>query len=229
MFLTFNQIFDKKYFCIFLRFNTKNSNFKNCVNTKNSNFNLRFTWAIFDTFNLKEDILDRPPNKTDCVGCIDQIFSQSNTLEYDIFFRWLLKRADVALSNFSAAFSSRNLKVFFFLMLDNMAHREVSLIKLNKEELVKIKFDYQGKCNGVSQPTFQRRINFVSTLWMNVKKTLIRRWKWSKIQHQIFNVAQRWCNVGARRWNNIETTLCRHCFSAASTLLKLDWNQLGYW
>ena len=114
MFLTFNQIFDKKYFCIFLRFNTKNSNFKNCVNTKNSNFNLRFTWAIFDTFNLKEDILDRPPNKTDCVGCIDQIFSQSNTLEYDIFFRWLLKRADVALSNFSAAFSSRNLKVFFF-------------------------------------------------------------------------------------------------------------------
>ena len=53
-------------------------------------------------------------------------------------------------------------------MLDNMSHNEVSLIKLNKEELVKIKLDYQGKCNGVYQPTFQRRINVVSTLWMNV-------------------------------------------------------------
>ena len=49
-----------------------------------------------------------------------------------------------------------------------MSHDEVSLIKLNKEELVKIKLDCQGMCHGVSQPTFQRRINVVSTLWMNV-------------------------------------------------------------
>ena len=50
-----------------------------------------------------------------------------------------------------------------------------------------------------AQATFQRRINVVSTLWINVEITLIRQWKWNKI----------WCNVIARRWNNVETTLNR--------------------
>ena len=35
----------------------------------------------------------------------------------------------------------------------------------------------------LSQPTFQSRINVVSTFWINIRITLIRRW--------IFNVAQR--------------------------------------
>ena len=58
-----------------------------------------------------------------------------------------------------------------------------------------------------TQPTFQRRINVVSTFWINVEITLIRRWKWNKIRSRIFNVAQRWYNVSARCWNNDETTL----------------------
>ena len=58
-----------------------------------------------------------------------------------------------------------------------------------------------------SQPIFQRRINFVSTLWINIEITLIQRWKWNKIRRRIFNIAQRWYNVSARRWNNVETTL----------------------
>ena len=58
-----------------------------------------------------------------------------------------------------------------------------------------------------TRPTFQRRINVVSTLWINVEITLIRSWKWNKIRRRIFNVAQRWYNVGVRRWNNVETTL----------------------
>ena len=29
----------------------------------------------------------------------------------------------------------------------------------------------------IAQPTFQRRINVVSTLWINVEITLIRHWK----------------------------------------------------
>ena len=71
-----------------------------------------------------------------------------------------------------------------------------------------------------SQPTFQRRINVVSTLVHNVETTLIRRWKWNKIQRWIFNVAQRWYNVSARRWYNVETTLIQRCFNLTSTLVK---------
>ena len=92
-----------------------------------------------------------------------------------------------------------------------------------------------------SQPTFQRRINVVSTLWINVKITLIRRWKWNKIRRRIFNVAQRWYNVSARRWNNVETTLhnvettlhnvgttlIQRCFNLASTLVKPILNPIG--
>ena len=92
-----------------------------------------------------------------------------------------------------------------------------------------------------SQPTFQRRINVVSTLWINVEITLIRRWKWNKIRRRIFNVAQRWYNVSVRRWNNVETTshnvgttlhndgttLIECCFNLASTLVKPLLNPIG--
>ena len=92
-----------------------------------------------------------------------------------------------------------------------------------------------------SQPTFQRRINVVSTLWINVKITLIRRWKWNKIRRRIFNVVQRWYNVGARRWNDVETTLhnvkttlhnvdtklYQRCFNLAWTLVKAILKPIG--
>ena len=92
-----------------------------------------------------------------------------------------------------------------------------------------------------SQPTFQCRINVVSTLWINVEITLIRHWKWNKIRRRIFNVAQPWYNVSARRWNNVETTLhndettlhnvrttlIQRCFSLASTLFKTVLNPFG--
>ena len=84
-----------------------------------------------------------------------------------------------------------------------------------------------------SQPTFQRRINVVSTLWINFEITLIRRWKWNKIRRQIFNDAQRCYNVGARRWNNVEitlhnvgTTLIQRCFNLALTLVKTILNPI---
>ena len=102
----------------------------------------------------------------------------------------------------------------------------------------------KAKCGDYSlpsQPTFQRRINVVSTLWINVEITLIRRWKWNKIRRRIFNVAQRWYNVSARRWNNVKTTLhnvkttlhnvgatlIQRCFNLASTLVKAILNQIG--
>ena len=85
-----------------------------------------------------------------------------------------------------------------------------------------------------TQPTFHRRINVISTLWTNVETTLIRRWKWKKIRLQIFNVAQRWCNVSPRRWNNVETTLhdvgttlIQRCLNLASTLVKAILNLIG--
>ena len=71
-----------------------------------------------------------------------------------------------------------------------------------------------------TQPTFQRRINVVSTLWINVEITLIRRWKWNKIRRRIFNVAQHWYNVAVRRWNNVDTTLSQLCSNLASTIVK---------
>ena len=52
-------------------------------------------------------------------------------------------------SDFSAAFSRRNLKVFFFKLV-NMAYEEASLMKSNKEELIGMTLNYQGKSNGVS-------------------------------------------------------------------------------
>ena len=68
----------------------------------------------------------------------------------------------------------------------------------------------------LTRPTFQRRINVVSTLWINIEITLIRRWKWNKIRRRIFNVAQRWYNVGVRRWNNVETTFIQLYLDVAS-------------
>ena len=55
----------------------------------------------------------------------------------------------------------------------------------------------------LTQPTSQRRINIVSTLWINVEITLIWLWKGNKIRRRIFNVAQHWYNVSA----HVETTL----------------------
>ena len=92
-----------------------------------------------------------------------------------------------------------------------------------------------------SQSTFQRRIDVVSTFWINVEITLTQRWKWNKIRRRIFNVAQRWYNVSARRWNNVETTLhnvettlhnvgttlIQRCFNLASTLVKPILNPIG--
>ena len=84
------------------------------------------------------------------------------------------------------------------------------------------------------RPTFQRLINVIWTLWINVEITLIRRWIWNKIRGRIFNVAQRWYNVSARRWNNVETTLhnvgttlIQRCFNLASTLVKAILNPIG--
>ena len=45
----------------------------------------------------------------------------------------------------------------------------------------------------------------ISTLWINVEITLIRRWKWNKIRRRIFNV---------------DTTLSQFCSNLASTLVK---------
>ena len=66
---------------------------------------------------------------------------------------------------------------------------------------------FDRKCRtAISQPTFQRRINVVSTLWINVEITLTRLWKWNKIRRRIFNVAQRWIHVETTL-HNVETTL----------------------
>ena len=56
------------------------------------------------------------------------------------------ERTYVILSDFSVAFCSRNYKNFFFW---SMARDEASLMKLNKEELLRITMDYQGKFDGV--------------------------------------------------------------------------------
>ena len=56
-------------------------------------------------------------------------------------------------------------------------------------------------------PTYQRRINVVSTLWITIQITLIRCWKWNKIQSRIFNVAQHRYNVGVQHWNNVKSVL----------------------
>ena len=76
---------------------------------------------------------------------------------------------------------------------------------------------------GPTQPTFQRRVNIVSMLWLKVELTLIRRWKWNKIKRRIFNIIQLWYNVGVWLWNNVETTLIQSVFDL--NLLKRTWLQ----
>ena len=63
-----------------------------------------------------------------------------------------------------------------------------------------------------TQPTIQRRMNLVSTLWINVEITLIRRWKWNKIQRYFQNPTFLKSNLiiniiltPQRYWNYIET------------------------
>ena len=94
--------------------------------------------------------------------------------------------------------------------------------------------------SNVGSTLFHRWINVVSTLWINVEITLIWRWKWNKIRCRIFDVAQRWCYVGARRWNNVKTTLhniettlhnvgttlIQRFFNLASTLVKAILNPI---
>ena len=68
-----------------------------------------------------------------------------------------------------------------------------------------------------TEPVFQGRITIVSTLWINVEITFIRRWKWNKIRRLIFGVAQRWSNVGFRRWNSAKTSLIQLYLDTVST------------
>ena len=71
-----------------------------------------------------------------------------------------------------------------------------------------------------TQPTFQRRNDVISTLWISVKITLIRRWKWNKTRRHIISITQRWYSVGVRCWNNIETTL----YNVVSTFFQCWYN-----
>ena len=80
-----------------------------------------------------------------------------------------------------------------------------------------------------TQPTFKSRINVVWVLSITVEIKLVRRWKWNKIRRRIFNVAQLWYNVSARRLNNVEITLhnIETMFNLASTLVKAVLNPIG--
>ena len=67
------------------------------------------------------------------------------------------------------------------------------LMRLNQDWIVKVNMLWSWQVIGeiklfilvITHPTFQRRINVVSTLWSNVEITLIRRWKWNKIWRRI--------------------------------------------
>ena len=89
----------------------------------------------------------------------------------------------------------------------------------------------QNNLNPANISTSDQRF---STLWINVEITLIRRWEWKKIQHRIFNVAQRWYNLSGWHWNNVETTLhnvgttlIQRCLNLSSTLVKAILNLIG--
>ena len=49
--------------------------------------------------------------------------------------------------------------------------------EIDKYAVFAVKRSKEAQCKGIhlTQPTFQRRINVVSTLWINVELTLIRR------------------------------------------------------
>lgn len=88
----------------------------------------------------------------------------------------------------------------------NNAWSKTSQLRLNfcVENLYRSQTHF-GNLN--KQPTSQRRITVVSTLWINGETTLIRLWKWNKIQNRIFRVAQNWYNVAVQRWSNVKSTL----------------------
>ena len=87
-----------------------------------------------------------------------------------------------------------------------------------------------------SSTSNQRCLNFV-----NIEITLTPRWKWNKIRRRIFNVAQHWYNINARRWSKVKTTLHKvettfhnigkslyqRCFNVASILVKGILNPVG--
>ena len=84
-----------------------------------------------------------------------------------------------------------------------------------------------------TQPTFQRWINVVSTLWINVEITLIRHWKWNgfstlhntdatsvpDVEAMLHNIETKLHNVG--------TTLIQRCFNLVSMLDKTILNSIG--
>ena len=76
-----------------------------------------------------------------------------------------------------------------------------------------------------SLPTFQRRINVVSTLWINVKITLIRRCEWNKIRRRIFNIAQRWYNFTTlkKRWYNFISALLQRGLNITKGYIPTSW------
>ena len=68
-----------------------------------------------------------------------------------------------------------------------------------KLEVARHGFYFTGStlCNSLPIPS--QHFNVESTLWINLEITLIRRWKWNQIWRRIFNIAQLWYNVSARR------------------------------
>ena len=57
------------------------------------------------------------------------------------------------------------------------------------------------------QPTFQRRINVVSTLWINVDPTLKMKQNPTSDFQRCTMLIQRLCPTLKQRWHNVDTTL----------------------
>ena len=68
-----------------------------------------------------------------------------------------------------------------------------------KLEVARHGFYFTGSTLYNSLPIPSQHFNVESTLWINLEITLIRRWKWNQIWRRIFNIAQLWYNVSARR------------------------------
>ena len=122
--------------------------------------------------------------------------------------------ANMSFSYFSALtnFSGGKVKKLQILLLYNsrMCFIYVTYVLRVRLNSVCLNFVFQGiicskKCDicNLTEPTFQRRINVVSTLWI--------------IRRRIFDVAQHWYNVGVWRWNNVETTLIKLYLDVVST------------
>ena len=68
-----------------------------------------------------------------------------------------------------------------------------------------------------TQPILKRWIHVVSTFWINVEITLIRRWEWNKIRSRNFNVAQHYATSVSddeitlkQPWYNLISILFQH-------------------